>query len=118
MRRLAGSALVLTLLLPVFSAVGLTGHASAAEPDEIAAVEGSQTPSQLISTDTICSALAAAAAQNDLARLSTNSLHRFIDHASHSMLTEDKATAAKSSQAIRDVVDAARTGQPLTGPRG
>src|SRR5437660_145636 len=66
MRRLAGSALVLTLLLPVFSAVGPTEHASAAEPDEIATAKESQTPSQPISTDTICSALAAAAAQNDL----------------------------------------------------
>jgi pimeloyl-ACP methyl ester carboxylesterase len=54
-----------------------------------------------------------AAAQNDLARLSTNSAHRVLDNATHSMFTEDKATAAKSSRAIRDVVDAARTGQPL-----
>jgi hypothetical protein len=51
-------------LLCLFSAVGL--HASAAEPDEIGAAEGHQTPSQPASTDTICSALAAAAAQNDL----------------------------------------------------
>jgi pimeloyl-ACP methyl ester carboxylesterase len=55
-----------------------------------------------------------AGAQNDLARLSTNSAHRVFDDATHSMMTEDKATAAKSSQGIRDVVDAARTGQPLT----
>jgi hypothetical protein len=37
----------------------------------------------------------------------------FLDNATHSMLTEDKTTAAKSSRAIRDVVNAARTGQPL-----
>jgi hypothetical protein len=66
MRSLAGSALVLAPLVSLFSAAGLTEHASAAEPDEIAAAEGSQTPSQPASTDTICSALAAAAAQNDL----------------------------------------------------
>jgi pimeloyl-ACP methyl ester carboxylesterase len=59
-----------------------------------------------------------AAAQNDLARLSTNSAHRVLDNATHSMLTEDKATAAKSSRAIRDVVDAARTGQPLVAEGG
>jgi Transglycosylase SLT domain len=53
---------VLTLLVSLF-AVGLTGDASAAEPDEIGAA---QTPSQPVSTDTICSALAAAAAQNNL----------------------------------------------------
>ena len=66
MRRLAGFALGLALLVSLFSAVGLTEHASAAEPDEIGAAEGRQTPSQPVSTDSICSALAAAAAQNDL----------------------------------------------------
>jgi len=60
MRSLAGSAVVLALLVSLFSAIGLTGRASAAEPDDIGAAEGRQTP------DTICSALAAAAAQNDL----------------------------------------------------
>ena len=55
------------------------------------------------------------AAQNDLARLSTNTLHRVLDDATHAMLVEDKATAARSSRAIRDVVDAIRTGQPLMG---
>jgi len=66
MPRLAGFALVLVLLVSLFSAVGLTEHASAAEPDEIGAAEGRQTPSQPVSTESICSALAAAAAQNDL----------------------------------------------------
>ena len=65
MRSLAGSALV--LLVSLSSAVGLTEQASATEPDGIDAAEGSsQTPSQPVSTDNICSALAAAAAQNDL----------------------------------------------------
>jgi len=66
MRSLVGPAVVLALLVSLFSAVGLTEHASAAEPDEIGAAEGRQTPSQPVSTDTICSALAAVAAQNDL----------------------------------------------------
>src|SRR5215467_8606128 len=66
MRSLAGPAVVLALLVSLFSAVGLTEHASAAEPDEIGAAEGRETPSQPVSTDTICGALAAAAAQNDL----------------------------------------------------
>src|SRR5215467_10517593 len=66
MRSLAGPAVVLALLVSLFSAVGLTEHASAAEPDEIGAAEGRETPSQPVSIDTICSALAAAAAQNDL----------------------------------------------------
>jgi len=42
----------------------LTELARAAEPDEIGAAEERQTPSQPLSTDTICTALAAAAAQN------------------------------------------------------
>ena len=66
MRSLAQSALVLALLVPLFSTVGLTEQASPVEPDEAGAAEGSQTPSQPVSTDTICSALASAAAQNDL----------------------------------------------------
>jgi hypothetical protein len=42
MRSLAGSAVVLALLVSLFGAVGLTEHASAAEPDEIGAAEGSK----------------------------------------------------------------------------
>jgi transglycosylase-like protein with SLT domain len=61
---LSGSALVLALLVSLFGAVGLTERASAAEPDEGGAAD--QPPSQPVSTETICSALAAAAAQNDL----------------------------------------------------
>jgi hypothetical protein len=66
MRRIAGSSLVLLLLASPFIAVALTQHASAAEPDEIGATEGSQSPSQPVTTDTICNALAAAAAENNL----------------------------------------------------
>jgi hypothetical protein len=45
------------LLVPLLTAVGLTEQAIP-EPDETRAAEGSQTPSQPVSTDTICSALA------------------------------------------------------------
>jgi len=57
------------------------------------------------------------AAQNQLAALSTNSVHRTLTHANHAMLTEHQATAAQSSDAIRDVVNAVRTGTPITGQR-
>jgi len=57
---------LLALFVSVLGAVCLSEQASAAEPDEIGAAEGSRTPSEPVSTDTICSALAAAAAQNDL----------------------------------------------------
>src|SRR5262245_46433028 len=70
MRSLGRSALVLALSVFLLSAVGRTEHARAAEGDESGAAEAGQTPSQPpsppISTDTICGALAAAAAQNDL----------------------------------------------------
>ncbi len=49
------------------------------------------------------------AAQNQLAALSTNSVHQRLPHATHSMLTEDKDTAARSSRAINEVVNAARS---------
>ena len=55
------------------------------------------------------------AAQNELAALSTNSDHQLLPNASHSMLTEDKDTAARSSRAINEVVNAVRTKTVVTG---
>ena len=48
-----------------------------------------------------------------LARLSANSLHRTVPGADHTALLYDEAMSANSSQAIRDVVSAIRTGTPL-----
>jgi pimeloyl-ACP methyl ester carboxylesterase len=53
------------------------------------------------------------AAQDKLAALSTNSAHRMLANADHAMLTEQQSTAAQSAQAIRDVVNAVRTGAPV-----
>src|SRR4051794_38017095 len=47
-----------------------------------------------------------AAQQNDLATLSTGSVHRTIPGATHASLIDDTADAAQSSRAIRDVVKA------------
>jgi pimeloyl-ACP methyl ester carboxylesterase len=58
------------------------------------------------------------AAQDDLAALSTNSVHRTLADAEHAMLTEQRVTAAQSSQAIRDVVNAVRTNTPVTRTAG
>jgi hypothetical protein len=88
MRDLAGSAFLLVLLLPAFLAAGppsgatpvvasepMSGRshaqASAGEPDEIHPVETAQSPAPTRSgvpavVDSICNALAAAAAENDL----------------------------------------------------
>jgi pimeloyl-ACP methyl ester carboxylesterase len=44
--------------------------------------------------------------QNDLATLSTNSIHRTVARATHQSLIDDKSDAAQSSRAIGDVVRA------------
>jgi pimeloyl-ACP methyl ester carboxylesterase len=58
------------------------------------------------------------AAQDELAALSTNSVHRTLANAEHAMFTEQQATAVHSAQAIRDVVRAVRTGTPVAGQAG
>src|SRR3954453_22707335 len=49
--------------------------------------------------------------QNDLARLSTDSVHRTIPGATHASLINDNTDAGQSSRAIRDVVKAVQRGQ-------
>jgi hypothetical protein len=53
------------------------------------------------------------AAQDDLAELSTNVDHRVLPDATHEGLVDNETFAAESSQAIRDVVNAVRTGQRI-----
>jgi hypothetical protein len=55
------------------------------------------------------------AAQDELAGLSTNSVHQTIDWASHEALVADQAGAAVTTQAILDVVASVRSGGPLVG---
>jgi hypothetical protein len=55
------------------------------------------------------------AAQDKLAALSTNSVHRTLANVEHAMFTEQQATAVQSAQAIRHVVNAVRTGTPVAG---
>jgi pimeloyl-ACP methyl ester carboxylesterase len=56
-----------------------------------------------------------AAAQDNLATLSTNTVHRLLPNVTHAMLTENHDAAAQSGEAIRDIVNSIRTGQPLAG---
>jgi len=56
------------------------------------------------------------AAQDRLATLSTNSLHRIISGATHDSLVSDKVDAARVSQAIADVVRAIRDSAARIGP--
>jgi pimeloyl-ACP methyl ester carboxylesterase len=51
--------------------------------------------------------------QDQMAKLSTNSLHRHAN-ATHQSLLADEADSAAASQAIRDVVAAVRNSRPLT----
>ena len=51
------------------------------------------------------------AAQNHLATLSTNSVHRVIDGATHEALIADEEDAAATTQAILDVVSSVRSGR-------
>jgi hypothetical protein len=53
------------------------------------------------------------AAQNQLARLSTNSVHRIIAGATHEDLITDQEDAAATTQAILDVVSAVRNPESL-----
>ena len=52
--------------------------------------------------------------QRELVTLSTNSVHRVVDHASHMSLLDTQADAAISAQAILDVIQAVRTGQKVS----
>lgn len=54
------------------------------------------------------------ASQNELAKLSTNSLHKTIDSASHEAFIISPDAAAITTQAIQDVVTAVRTGASLS----
>ena len=56
------------------------------------------------------------AAHNDLATLSTNSVHRVIDGATHQTLIADEEDAAVTTQAILDVVSSVRSAGPLAKP--
>jgi len=55
-------------------------------------------------------------AQDDMATLSTNSLHRVVADATHASPIEDEVDATATSQAIRDVVASVRTSTPLAEP--
>jgi pimeloyl-ACP methyl ester carboxylesterase len=54
--------------------------------------------------------------QDEMAALSTNSLHRVLPATTHLSLIEDKGDAAIASQAIRDVIESIRSATPLTKP--
>ncbi len=56
-----------------------------------------------------------AAAQDDLATLSTNVEHRELPDATHGMVVEDERTAAVATDAIADAVEAVRSGHCLAG---
>ncbi len=52
--------------------------------------------------------------QDELAALSSNSTHRVVEEATHESLLYDRGDAQVTSAAIEQVVEAGRTGRPLT----
>jgi len=56
--------------------------------------------------------------QDDLATLSTDSVHRILTKATHEMVVGDESTAQQSSQLIVDVVTSIRTSTPLNAQEG
>jgi hypothetical protein len=57
-----------------------------------------------------------AGAQDDLATLSRNSVHRVVPDATHTSLLDDQADALVSSQAIRDVIRSVRAAKHSRRP--
>lgn len=51
--------------------------------------------------------------QDDLATLSTNSVHRDLPDATHEMVVGDEGTARQASETVLDVVRSVRTGTPV-----
>ena len=56
--------------------------------------------------------------QEDLTTLSTNSVHRYLPNATHTMVVEDEDTARQASQAILDVISSIRTNNPINAQEG
>ena len=52
--------------------------------------------------------------QDDLATLSSNSMHRVVEGATHTSVVYDRSEAQATSAAIVEVVQAVRNDQPLT----
>jgi pimeloyl-ACP methyl ester carboxylesterase len=69
----------------------------------------------VVMTAGVGSGAARLASQDHLATLSSNSLHRIIDGASHAGLLFDEHGAAATTQAILDVVSSVRNDEPLGG---
>ena len=56
------------------------------------------------------------AAQNEIAALSPNSLHRVVPGATHASFMDNPDHTAAVTRAIHEVVTSVQTGDPLKGP--
>ncbi len=104
-------------------AITSTAHAARNQRDEISVVRDVFAQAQALTTlgDRPLAVLTAseslggagwAAAQDRLAALSTDGVHRTV-HSSHAGLVTDRAPAAESVRAVLEVVSAVRTDRPL-----
>jgi len=57
-------------------------------------------------------------AQNRTTALSTDSVHRVVDGATHQAMLDDQQYAARTCRAVLDVVSSVRNHQPLTSNAG
>lgn len=87
----------------------LAGNTSTRQASDLTDLHGK--PLIVLTADTGHDA-AWTSAQDQLARVSTNSLHR-VAHATHASLIDDEADSAAASRAIRDVVASVRAARPL-----
>ena len=87
-------------------------HARASAEQAAALVDFADKPLVVLTAGT-GSAAAWFTAQDDLATLSSNSVHRVIDGATHAGLLEDEEAAAATIQAILDVVSSIRNDELL-----
>lgn len=104
-------------------AAGTTVHQYRAQRDEFAGIPAALTQAQalqslgdkplIVVSAPIDAQKGWLTLQAEMTKLSTNRVQRVIANATHASLIENKADAVASSQAIRDVVTAVRTGQPL-----
>jgi pimeloyl-ACP methyl ester carboxylesterase len=84
-----------------------------ASGEEAAALRSFDDKPLVVLTAGIGSDATHSAAQNHLATLSTNSAHRIIEGASHQALIGDEDSAAATTRAILDVVQAVRSHTPV-----
>ena len=88
---------------------------TSASTDQAASLRDFADKPLVVLTAGIGSDAAWSAAQDDLATLSTNRVHRVIDGATHADMVVDEEAAAATTRAVLEVVSSVRSARPLVG---